>query len=287
MKFAVFTVSTPEYNPRETVAILREIGYDGVEWRVSAAPPSAKPADYTHERRYWSYNQSTLALDTILETAAEIGPVCAAAGLEVCSLTSYLVPEQVAQVEQVLQASQRLNCRNIRVNVPQYKETENYRVLFERTVEQIRQLEPLAARYGVRINFEIHMGNIIPSASAAYRLVSHFDPSHIGIIFDPGNMVHEGFENYRLGIELLGPYLAHVHVKNAIWELTETTADGVKVWQPTWSPVKDGFADLRKLAQVLKTTGYQGYLSLEDFSNAETTESKLRSNLEFMKAITA
>ena len=31
----------------------------------------------------------------------------------------------------------------------------------------------------------------------------------------PRNMAQEGFEDYRIGAELLGPYLAHVHIKNS------------------------------------------------------------------------
>ena len=33
MKTGVFTVSMPEYSPKEAVRILKELGYDGVEWR--------------------------------------------------------------------------------------------------------------------------------------------------------------------------------------------------------------------------------------------------------------
>ncbi|MEZ4633203.1 MAG: hypothetical protein R2880_21235 [Deinococcales bacterium] len=60
---------------------------------------------------------------------------------------------------------------------------------------------------------EIHHRTIVPSASAVYRLVSHFDPQHIAVIYDPGNMAYEGFEDYRMGLELWEPYLAHVHLK--------------------------------------------------------------------------
>ena len=38
------------------------------------------------------------------------------------------------------------------------------------------------------------------------------------MILDPGNMAQEGFEDYRIGAELLGPYLAHVHIKNSAFE---------------------------------------------------------------------
>ena len=48
--------------------------------------------------------------------------------------------------------------------------------------------------------------NLCPSASLAHRLVSAFDPDLVGAILDPGNMAQEGFENYHIGAELLGPY---------------------------------------------------------------------------------
>ena len=35
MKLAVYTVSLPEYDLAESVAVLKEMGYEGVEWRVA------------------------------------------------------------------------------------------------------------------------------------------------------------------------------------------------------------------------------------------------------------
>ena len=60
------------------------------------------------------------------------------------------------------------------------------------------------ARHGVRALVEIHMGTIVPSASAAAQFCSRFDPRHVGVIHDAGNMVFEGFERYRMGLEVLG-----------------------------------------------------------------------------------
>ncbi|POP36226.1 sugar phosphate isomerase/epimerase, partial [Blautia producta] len=42
MKTGVFTVSMPEYSPKEAVRILKELGYDGVEWRVAPLPDKKK-----------------------------------------------------------------------------------------------------------------------------------------------------------------------------------------------------------------------------------------------------
>ena len=285
MKFGVFSVSMPEYDIEETVKLLSKLGYDGVEWRVAAPPPLEKPEYYSYENRYWTYNKSTLDIGNIGEEAKKAKELCDLHGLEIYSLTTYLKPHETEAIEKVLKAASGINCRNVRVFPPQYDETVNYRSIFDRTVAELKQLETLAIKYGVRINLEIHMGNIIPSASAAYRLVSGLDPKAIGIIFDPGNMVHEGFENYKLGFELLGEYLSYVHVKNAVWKTVEALENGQVVWKPEWSPLKKGFANIPKLISTLKETGDQGYVSVEDFSNEEDTETKLKNNLKFLKSV--
>ena len=178
-----------------------------------------------------------------------------------------------------------MDCRNIRVNLPFYDEKENYNSMFGRAREQAEVIEKLAEETGVRVTFEIHMGSIIPSASAAYRFVSGFNPRYIGVIYDVGNMVHEGFENYKLGLELLGEYIANVHIKNYIWKLTETDKDGVDLWASVPCPLKKGTANIRKFVGLLEHTGYDGFLSVEDFSNEQDTYSKLKSNIQFLKAL--
>jgi len=44
-----------------------------------------------------------------------------------------------------------------------------------------------------------------------------FSPDYIGVIYDPENMVREGMENWRMGIEMIYPYIGYVHVKNMVW----------------------------------------------------------------------
>lgn len=285
MKFSLFTVCTPEYTPEETIKVLKELGYDGVEWRVSSPPPAQKPDNYNYAGRYWSYNHSTLDISKIEEQALALGKLCSTAGLEVTSLTTYLGVSDTEIAERVMRAAKSMGCRNIRITAPGYNEKQNYRTQFENAINQAAELEKLASRYDVRVNFEIHMGNIIPSASAAYRFISRFDPRYMGIIYDPGNMVHEGFENYRLGVELLGEYLAHVHVKNAIWQLSGTSPEGVESWSPTWSPLKKGHADIHRLVRILREAGYNGFVSVEDFSNEQETYEKIKSNLEYLRSL--
>ncbi|WP_163194630.1 sugar phosphate isomerase/epimerase family protein [Clostridium thermarum] len=285
MKFSVFTVGTPDYDVVETVKKLKEYGYDGVEWRVSNSVKSKPEVIPPREIWYWQYNRSTVDVDNILEEAQPVRDICEKEGIEICALATYLKTDEIHRIEKVLKAAVVMNCPKIRVNLPQYNGTVNYRDLFMKTQEEIKALEELAKKYMVKVNFEIHHGTIVPSASAAYRLVSGFDSKYIGIIYDAGNMVHEGFEQYQMGLELLGEYLDHVHIKNAAWSLKDTETEGAREWQCQWSPVEKGQVNFNKLFAALKSVGYDGYLSFEDFSNDETTDVKLKRNLEFIKEL--
>lgn len=282
MKKGVFTVGTPEYELAELASVLKELGFDGVELRIGGGVPKEKPEGYTYENRYWSYNKSTINLDSVESETLAAREIFSRNGLEICSLTTYLKFWEEESIRRVLKSADRIGCRNIRVFEPSYDGTENYRILFDKAAAQVKVLEAMAKEYDVRINFEIHMNTILPSCSAAYRLVSNFDPRYIGIIFDPGNMVYEGFENYSMGIELLGEYLAHVHLKNAIWKKTETNAEGAEIWKPEAAPLKKGHADLGSLIRLLGAKGYDGYYCLEDFTNETDTRTKLSAYIDLM-----
>jgi len=94
-------------------------------------------------------------------------------------------------------------------------------------------------------------------------------------------MVFEGFEDYRIGTELLGPYLAHVHLKNAAFDRPE----GGGTWRPRWAPLEDGVVDFERLFEALRLAGYDGWLVMEDFSAARPSREALRHNLEFVRGL--
>jgi sugar phosphate isomerase/epimerase len=88
-----------------------------------------------------------------------------------------------------------------------------------------------------------------------------------------------------MGLELLGPYLSHVHAKNSVWVKTGEE-DGVTAWEWRMAPVKRGQADWTKIVAALKKVGYDGWLSFEDFSEGET-RAKLAEALTYLKQLEA
>ncbi len=285
MKIAVFTVSTPEFGIDETIDLVKRLGYDGIEWRVSSPAPAEKPETYTFEGRYWSYNLSTIDVAKVEEELPKAAEKTRAAGLEVPAATTYLRMSQAPldDIRRALRAAKASGIPFMRTPAPGYDRTSHYDELFAATRKAIEETIPLAKEAGVRLCFEMHMNTIIPSASAARRLLDGLPTDQVGVIYDPGNLVIEGFEDYRMGLEILGDYLAYVHVKNTLWA-HHADADG-HPWKWEWATVEKGMANFADVIASLRAIGYDGWLSIEDFSNEQPTEEKLAGLISYLRGL--
>ncbi len=283
MKLSVFTVCTPDYNLEETVVKLKELGYDAIEWRVSKALTEDPNPIPPQDKWYWNYNKSTVDLDTLEENGEYLKSLSDKYDLPIVSLATYLSVVEVEKVEMVLKVAAQIGAPRIRVQVPGTKGVGDYNALFDKTIQDIKVIEQLAKKFQVKVSFETHHGNLIPSASAAYRLVSNFDSKYIGVTYDVGNTVREGYESYNMAFQLLGEYLDHVHIKNARWFVSGLTEQGAQKWICEWVPIKAGQVDMAQVISELKAVGYDGYLSIEDFSNEQSTEVKLEECAQYLR----
>lgn len=274
-KISVFTVMIPDLLPEAAALALQANGYDGVEWRVHNGPVDAdKPP------AFWANNYCTLPLS---REGAQRGKAAAAeAGLAMPGLGTYIDVGDMDSVEQAIEFATITGAHNIRVNPGRWPDPDglSYAESYDRARAFLSDCEELAKRAGKRIIIEMHHGTIVCSASLSHRLVSHFDPQYIGVLHDAGNCVHEGYEDYDMGIQLLGPYLAHVHIKNARYA---PPADGKGVWKAQWSALDDGVVNWENLFGALKKANYDGWLGLEDFSGTYPTQEALPQDIKFLR----
>ncbi|MBI2914961.1 MAG: sugar phosphate isomerase/epimerase [Firmicutes bacterium] len=259
MKHSIFTVTMKSFSVDEAIKSLSSAGFDGVEWRV-------------HEEYH-------LSLDLLAKQAEQIGRRCRDSGLEVVSLATYLKIDDEERIESVAEAAARMGSPCFRVWLPSYERGAHYRELYVHSLENLATIEEQLAGFPVRALVEIHMDTIAPSSSLITRLVEDLDPKRIGVIFDPGNMVYEGRINWRLSLEILGEYLSHVHVKNAAWKRDDNGR-----WRCGSETLWDGQVDWREVISDLKAVGYDGYLSLEDFSELPEHE-KIVKDLAYLKKV--
>jgi sugar phosphate isomerase/epimerase len=281
MKLSVFTVSTPDLTPEQLAEAAKQAGLDGIEWRYKEVPDDAR----NEAPSFWRNNLCSISPFEGEERLERFITAAERHGLVSLGVAPYLKVGDVAGAEQVLSVARKLGARFIRLAVPGYDRSRHFRQLFEEEIAYLRQVEPLCRQYGVKGLLETHHKTIAASASAAYRLCESFDPDWIGVLYDPGNMVHEGFENYRMGMELLGPYLAHVHVKNAGWQPAGTAEDGSTAWNGVWKPMKQGMVPWKQVVDDLKSVGYDGYLGIEDFSGQYDSRTMLKEFAAYMRSL--
>jgi sugar phosphate isomerase/epimerase len=293
MRFSVFTASTPEWTPRQAARTLAEQGWDGVEWRITDQREAPEPG-------FWAGNRSTWPFTGLEERLDEIERVTRDAGLAFSGLGGYQRCDDHDGVERMLAATARLGAERVRVTMLPLGTAasgegepsgRSYPDLFDETREHVRWLADRAAAHGVLALIELHPRTVVSSASAAVRLLEDVDPAHIGVIHDSGNLVSEGGEDTLAGFQMLGPHLAHVHLKNARWRVVgeegEGAVAGTKRWAPGPVPLREGQCDLLDYVRSLRRVGYDGWLTVEDFSTDEPLAARTAGNLAYLRAVLA
>jgi len=276
MKFAVFTASLPEWTPEEAAGELAAAGYDGIEWRITDQRPADTPG-------FWAGNRCTWPFASVLEDLDRIRATAAKNGLDMPSLGTYVSCAAPDDVDKAMRAAAALGVGQLRVTVPMYDPAESYRAVWEQRRSEYRVVAELAAKHGVRALVEIHHRTPVQSPHAAASFVDGFDPAEVGVIHDAGNMVFEGWSEYRLGLEVLGEHLAHVHLKSGRWERTGKRPDGTADWTGVSAPLRDGIVDVPALFRALHAVGYDGWVTFEDFSTELPLAERIRDNLTYAK----
>ena len=272
MKLGVYSCMAPDVPAEPLAELLENIGFSSVEWTIG------------YDNAVWDRaSQWHIRADRLDEEVPRFRALAERHHLQTIGLGSRVSIHNNEELRRTLRAAAELGCSYVRVVTNGYNGSRPYDELLAEVRAALPNLVRLSSEIGVKPLLEIHMGTILPSASAALRVVEGFNPQYLGLIHDAGNMIHEGFENWRMGLEMLGPFVSLVHVKNYGWQRTETG------WRPEAMALGDGIVDYRQIIEGLRHIGYDGALSLEDFRGGYgcvpvgiTTEEKLREDYAFM-----
>jgi sugar phosphate isomerase/epimerase len=283
VKFSLFTGSCPDWTPAEVATHAAAQGWDGLEWRVADQKPSETPG-------FWAGNLATFPLTGLEGHATELADLPRRAGLALSGLAPYVPLSDHANAERVLRIAAESGAKRVRFTAPKASDDTPYDELFSAARADLDVLQEIARPLGAQVVLQIHHGNIVSTASAARRLVDGLDPAAIGVMHDLGNTTIEGREgllSLRMGLEILGPYLAHVHIKNAVWQQVGEDEDGVAQWKWSWATLRKGMGDVGAYFRALKSVGYDGWVALEEFTTELPLEERLRDDLQFLRAASA
>ena len=119
-------------------------------------------------------------------------------------------------------------------------------------LDTLAQVGDLARRSGVTVAFETGQ----ESAALLRRTLDDLKSPNLKVNFDPANMLLYDKGDPIRAVELLGPDIRSVHVKDAKRpKVPGTWGDEV--------PLGEGEVNIRKFLQTLKKVGYQGPLCVE------------------------
>ncbi|MDE1169363.1 MAG: sugar phosphate isomerase/epimerase [Pseudomonas sp.] len=270
-RLGLSSASTPSLSPEALIEQLVEQGYQGVEWRVadvSALDPS-RPWDAKHN------NRCTVAPTT--EAVSRIARRCQDAGLSIFGLSPYLAVGDLAYANQLLSLAAIAGQARLRLWAPAY-EGERYSVGYERFRHFLDHLLPQAQALGVQLALEVHQRTICSSPALAMRVAQHYPAQALGIIYDLGNLAIEGREDVQLSLDLMGPHLAHVQVKNVAYA---PRGDGLG-WTWDWCPPDEGFLPLRAMLATLQHNQFNDWVSVEDFDSRYPDRQKIARNRALM-----
>ncbi|MBN2309068.1 MAG: sugar phosphate isomerase/epimerase [Candidatus Hydrogenedentes bacterium] len=281
MKYSVTSVILPDLDVPETCQLLQELGYDGIEWRVRYTKPEAVGKGYA----FWGEHKTGLSPANIAEKADEVARITADHGLAIACIAANLRCDELDDVKRLADGVARMGDVPIRLGAPKgYDRTVPYPVLYEQAVEAYAKALEVLKPYGLRAIIEIHGGTIMVSASLAYRIVSNFSPSEIGVIYDVNNMAKDGFETFRIGMELLGDYLQHCHAGGWRPVAKERRDDGTLEWGYDGCDLADSILDIAQFIADLRAVDYQGFISIEDFRSMDHRE-KLKRQIDYLRGL--
>jgi len=263
MDLSCTSVMLPNWTIDETFDALAEYGYDAVELRCRYNPDDANVAP-----SFWGRHLTDISPDNVVNKAGQIRAASRRSGVRVVALAPRATYDQTELVQKLFNGALAIDPNNpplIRIGAAPHDRTQPYLPQFLAARAGFAVLSEVAREYGVKVVYEIHVGTVAVSAARALELLRDLDPDHIGAIYDVPNMIRVGIEETRMGMELLGPYLAHCHIGNGVPVAVERDADGKMQWRWTFTSLKEGVANIPQIIKDLKAVGYTGAISLEEF----------------------
>lgn len=130
---------------------------------------------------------------------------------------------------------------------------------WRRLVDSLHSVGDYAHGRGVRVLVENHMGTMTESARDTARLVAEADSPGVGVLYDQVNLLRSGAEEHRSALDIQGPLIGHVHVK----DFEPSGAGREDVRSAPSRAVGDGVMPWGEVLADLLATGYDGFLSLE------------------------
>jgi len=240
MKYAFMSFSCPELTLNEMLTLAQQLGYNGIEPRLSSGhrhgiESTLAPAARRTARR--QVEDSGIALCCLATGARLADPATAA--------------ENIDAVERAIALAADVGCARLRVFGGALAPGLSRNAAVEVLAGNLAALADEAAAAGVTLCLETHDDWTDPAHVAA--VMHHASHSAVAVNWDIMHPVRQSGSTMDNAYHALKPWIRHVHFH-----------DGIDVaGELQLRPVGTGAIDHRHAVQLLRAEGYDGYLSGE------------------------
>lgn len=265
MKLSVYSLSLRDKTPEQVVELAARYDCRVIEW--------------------WCRENGHIDRNNLEESARKMAALIQATGAEACGLSPYFkYVEPRDELRKIFAAARIIGAPLVRSHSFAYPAAAPVKeLMWKQRIWLEQSVTPAAEEFDVKLIIEQHMNNICCTPNACRELVDELPPERVGIIYDPGNSLVEGYASPEYAVSVFGEYLSHVHVKSCRPATAGTPPRGKK-YPVEFGKLSEGDLDWEHLVAVLKKADYRGCLSLEALDSRES-EQKLKDDLPFLKDV--
>lgn len=240
MKLAFSTVGCPDYNWTEIYSMAKDLGFQGIEMRVTGGEYFS-----LHARPFKAENiESTLS--DLKKRHLEIPCLSSNCSLKYKEKTE----ENIMKLMEYIELAYKLGTPYIRILADEHAKEEG-EVDDNHVIEVLKKLMPFAEVKNVTLLVETN--GVYADTSRLKNLLDSVPSDNIGALWDIHHPYRFKNEQPEETIRNLGAYVKYVHVKDSVM-------DGDKV---SYRLMGEGDIPFEKACKSLESINYEGYISFE------------------------
>ena len=259
MQYAFMSFSTPKATLDEMLEIAVRYGYDGIEPRIGRDHAHGVEVDADDAQR--AAIRKTMA-------QSDIAMCCIATSCKYADPQD--VQQQIEHTRRSIDLASDVNCPRLRVFGGQFDESVSRQDALARIVDALGQLGAHAQRRGVTLCLETHDAWTDPSHVA--EIMQRVNHPAVAVNWDVMHPQRVSGWSMDESYQTLKPWVRHVHVHDGVNEPGKLQL----------LPIGEGDFDHKRVIDLLKADGYDGYISGE-WINWKAPEDHLEGELATLR----
>ena len=279
--------------------VLRQAGYASIAEGLKDMQLDSVEVEFFHDYTVWDTDGWNKVSFTPGDAAQTIKNAYEKNKIKICAFLLHnnfncAEPQKEIQwVTDVIKTADALQISAMRIDaITKGEKEEPFEVRVARFVDSMQKVIAATNTSKVGLGIENHgtQGN---DPAFLKQVIEQVGNERLGVNMDTGNFYWNGFpldEVYEI-LRSVAPYTKHTHVKNIRYPEETRQQKRASGWEygKYVSPIYEGDIDHQKVVEILKNTGYNGPLTIEDecLGKLDVNQRKevLRKDAEYLKGL--